>query len=98
MLYNNNLCVYLAPLVSNLGKFMSDVNEFMNQSNMKRSTFTSIVHAFVHSRLDYCKSLLIGIIKVNLFPLQSVPYAADRLITRPFRLQYSFIHSFIHSV
>ena len=44
--------------------------------------FTSIVHAFVCSRLDYCNSLLIGLPKVRLAPLQSVLNAAARLIAR----------------
>src|SRR6218665_1919884 len=44
--------------------------------------FTSIVHAFVCSRSDYCNSLLIGLPKSRLAPLQSVLNAAARLIDR----------------
>src|SRR6218665_2368732 len=44
--------------------------------------FTSIVHAFVCSRIDYCNSLLIGLPKVRLSPIQSVLNAAARLIRR----------------
>src|SRR6218665_2575700 len=44
--------------------------------------FTSIVHAFVCSRIDYCNSLLIGLPKTRLSPLQTVLNAAARLIAR----------------
>src|SRR6218665_1393401 len=42
--------------------------------------FTSIVHAFVCSRIDYCNSLLVGLPNVPLPPIQSVLSAAARLI------------------
>ena len=43
-----------------------------------------MVHAFVCSRIDYCNSLLIGLPKLHLAPLQSVSLlnAAARLIAR----------------
>src|SRR6218665_3021847 len=44
--------------------------------------FKSMVHAFVCSRIDYCNSLLIGLPKSRLAPLQSVLNAAARLIAR----------------
>src|SRR6218665_3187122 len=44
--------------------------------------FTSIVHAFVCSRMDYCNSLLVGLSKVRLSPIQSALNAAGRLIAR----------------
>ena len=44
--------------------------------------FKSMVHAFVCSRIDYCNSLLIGLPKSRLAPLQSVLDAAARLIAR----------------
>ena len=46
------------------------------------SVFTSIVHAFICSRIDYCNSLFLGLPKVRLSPLQSVLNAAARLIAR----------------
>ena len=55
--------------------------------------FTSIVHAFVCSRIDYCNSLLIGLPKTRLSPLQTVLNAATRLIARLPR--YSHISSYI---
>src|SRR6218665_416837 len=42
--------------------------------------FPSIVHAFVCSRIDYCNSLVVGLPKVRLSPIQSVLNAAARLI------------------
>src|SRR6218665_3346990 len=44
--------------------------------------FTSIVHAFVCPRIDYCNSLLVGPPKVRLSPIQSVLNAAARLVGR----------------
>ena len=44
--------------------------------------FTFIVHAFVCSRINYCNSLLIGLSKTRLSPLQTVLNAAARLIAR----------------
>ena len=41
-----------------------------------------LVHAFVCSRIDYCNSLLVGLPKVRLSPIQSVLNAAARLIAR----------------
>src|SRR6218665_1552056 len=38
--------------------------------------FTSIVHDFVCSRIDYCNSLLVGLPKVRLSLIQSVLNAA----------------------
>jgi len=38
--------------------------------------YTSIVHAFVCSRIDYCNYLLIGFPKTRLSPLQTVLNAA----------------------
>ena len=46
------------------------------------SIFTSIVHAFVCSRIDDCNSLLIGLPKTRLSPLQTVLNTAAQLIAR----------------
>jgi len=50
--------------------------------SVSHSIFTSIVHAFVCSRLDYCNSLLMGLPKQRLAPLQSVLNSSARLIAR----------------
>ena len=63
------------------------------RKSVSSSTFTSIVHAFVCSRIDYCNSLLVGLPKVRLSPLQSVLNAAARLIARLPR--FSHISSFM---
>src|SRR6218665_2238412 len=55
--------------------------------------FTSIVHAFIYPRIDYCNSLLIGLPKTRLSPLQTVLNAAARLIARLPR--YSHISYYI---
>jgi len=44
--------------------------------------FTSIIHAFVCSHTDYCNSLLIGLPKVQLSPIQTVLNASARPIAR----------------
>src|SRR6218665_304691 len=53
------------------------------KQSISSHVFTSIIHAFVCSRIDYCNSLLAGLPKVCLSPLQSVLNAATRLIARP---------------
>ena len=50
--------------------------------SVSSSVFTTLVHAFICSRIDYCNSLLIGLPKVRLSPLQSVLNAAARLVAR----------------
>src|SRR6218665_2847681 len=55
--------------------------------------FTSIVHAFVCSRIDYCNSLLVGLPKVRLSPIQSVLNAAARLFFCIVYAQIDVLHS-----
>src|SRR5688572_10468314 len=50
--------------------------------SVSSSVFTTIVHAFICSRIDYCNSLFVGLPKVRLSPVQSVLNAAARLIAR----------------
>ena len=61
--------------------------------------FTSIVHAFVCSRKDYCNSLLVGLPTVRLPPIQSVLSAAARLIAWFPRTSYisAFMFDHLHS-
>jgi hypothetical protein len=61
--------------------------------SVSSSVFKTLVHAFVSSRIDYCNSLLIGLPKIRLIPLQSVLNAAARLIARLPR--YSHISAFM---
>jgi len=42
---------------------------------------TSLITAFVTSRLDNCNSVLAGLLKLTIAPLQRVQNAAARLIT-----------------
>ena len=42
----------------------------------------TLVHAFITSRVDYCNSVLGNASAVQLYPLQSVLYAAARVIAR----------------
>src|SRR6218665_3725454 len=55
-------------------------------------SFKSMVNAFVCSRIDYCNSLLIGLPKSRLAPLQSVLNAAARLIARIPRFSHIYFH------
>src|SRR6218665_417578 len=50
--------------------------------SVSAKVFSTIVHAFVCSRIDYCNSLLIGLLKTRLAPLQTVLHAAARMIAR----------------
>src|SRR6218665_1593125 len=59
--------------------------------------FTSIVYAFVCSRIDYSNSLLIGLPKTRLSPLQTVLNAATRLIARLPRYSHiSYVKEHLH--
>src|SRR6218665_2480222 len=62
------------------------------------SVFTSIVHAFVCFRIDYCNSLLIDLHKVRLSLIQTVINASARLIARlpSFSLISSFMTQTLH--
>ncbi len=51
-----------------------------NQKSVSIPVFTSIIHAFICSRIDYCNSLLIGLPKVRLSPIQTVLNASARLV------------------
>src|SRR6218665_2999507 len=53
--------------------------------------FTSIVHAFVCSRIDYCNSLLIGLPKTQLSPLQTERSCTTHCQTSPL-LPYLLLH------
>src|SRR6218665_1344920 len=44
--------------------------------------FLTIAHTFIYTRIDYCNSLLIGLPKTRLAPVQSVLNAAARMIAR----------------
>ena len=59
-----------------------ELTEYDNPSICFLFGFTSIVHAFICSRIDYCNSLFVGLPKVRLSPLQSVINAAAGLIAR----------------
>ncbi len=41
-----------------------------------------VIHAFISSRLDYCKALYSGISRQNIETLQLIQNAAARLLTR----------------
>jgi len=61
--------------------------------SVSSKVFTTMVHAFVSSRIDYCNSVLIGLPKVRLSSVQSVLNAAARLIARLPR--YSHISTYM---
>ena len=47
-----------------------------------------LVHAFITSRIDYCNSLLHGLNKCALKPIQTIQNSAARLVTRSSRSQH----------
>ena len=49
-------------------------------SSVSSSIFTTLVHAFVCSRIDYCNSFLVDLPMARLSPLHSVLNTAARLI------------------
>jgi len=51
------------------------------KSSLTREALHSLIHAFVHCRLDYCNSALAGVAKVYLQKLQSVQNMAARMVS-----------------
>ena len=56
--------------------------QFVDHCHLGLAHCTTLVHAFVTSRLDYCKSLLAGISNRLLIQLQFVLRVAARLVMR----------------
>ena len=48
---------------------------------LSRQSATSLIHAFITGKLDYCNSLLYGLPTVHIDKLQRVQNAAARLVT-----------------
>lgn len=57
-------------------RLLATVNAYL-----PRNDFERVIHAFVTSRLDYCKSLYVGLDQSSLRRLQVVQNAAARLLT-----------------
>ena len=49
---------------------------------MHNAFYITVVQAFICARIDYCSSLLIGLPKTRLAPVQYVLNAAARMIAR----------------
>ena len=49
--------------------------------SLTRDAAHTLVHAFIHSRVDYCNAILVGVSDVVIRKLQSVLHAAARLVT-----------------
>lgn len=62
-------CLFQLRNISKLWTFLS------------KSELEMIIHAFIPSRLDYCKSLILCLSKKNLDRLQSVQNALSRFLT-----------------
>ena len=48
---------------------------------LSRPAAESLVHAFITSRVDYCKSLLYGLLNSHIMKLQRIQNAAARLVS-----------------
>ena len=51
------------------------------KSSLTREALYSLIQSFVHCRLDYCNSALVGVSKVYLQKLQSVQNTAARMVS-----------------
>ncbi len=56
---------------------LTKIKSFLSLADLEK-----VIHAFISSRLDYCKALYSGISKRNLQRLQLIQNAAARLLTR----------------
>ena len=63
-----NAAFYHLPKLRRIKKYLS------------RDSLTTLVHAFITSRLDYCNGLLFGLPKAQIAKLQRVQNEAARLI------------------
>lgn len=52
----------------------------MVKKSLNESTMQTLVHAFIHSRLDYCNSLFYGISNKSMSKLQSIQNQAAKII------------------
>ena len=50
------------------------------RKSLNRATSESLVHAFIHSRLDYCNSLFYGVSKKSISMLQSIQNRAAKIV------------------
>ena len=58
------------------------------RSFIPKSAAIIFANAFIHSRIDYCKSLLYGLPKYSLHRLQKVQNSVARIVTRTSRSSY----------
>src|SRR6218665_1492834 len=84
-------CMYLRTFVCMYVLYIC-----MYVRSVSSHVFTSIVHAYVCSRIDYCNSLLVGLPKVRLSPIQSVLNADARLVGRLPRTSHISAFMFDH--
>ena len=70
--YINEVCKTAFYYIHNIRM----ISKYLSQESLK-----TLVHAFVTSGLDYCNSLLYGLLKYHIRKLQRVQNAAARLIT-----------------
>ena len=73
--------------ISKIGK----IRKFLDKSATER-----IVHAFVSSHLDYCNSILAGLPRTSIAPLQRLQNSAARLVTRTKKTEH--ITPVLHSL
>ena len=53
----------------------------MIKKSLDNSSLISLIHSFVHSRLDYCNSLFYGISNREMVMIQSVQNRAAKIVT-----------------
>ena len=75
----NNICKSVSLAIHNIGK----IRNYLDQS-----TAENLVHAFVTSKIDFCNSLLFGLLKKQLDKLQRILNVAARITTRTKKYQH----------
>src|SRR6218665_2497491 len=76
------LSIYINFLMNKIIITSSSYFELRRLRTIFIPIFTSIVHAFICTMIDNCNSLMIGLPKTRLSPLQTVLDATVRLIAR----------------
>jgi len=75
---NLDMDVYITKTCSSAFYYLYNIRHIGKY--LSRSSSETLIHAFITSRLDYCNSLLYGLLKYQLSKLQRVMNASARLV------------------
>lgn len=83
---NLSMSNHIKALVKSCSFQLRQLNRI--KKSLNKSTMTALIHSFIHSRLDYCNSLLYGISKHEITKLQTIQNRAARLVVCTGRFEH----------